>query len=156
MNRCATIFIMCAALPACHARDTQKRADPKEVSACLAGQSGHDDYFLVTKCEPLGPQERFQGTWFAGFELSEFRPGYFGVPADFGKGRDASYLIVPTAWSRRAFAADPAECPCAYQITFLGRESSEPYMPGVKLVVADKILSFHRVPISPSVANPRS
>jgi hypothetical protein len=122
----------------------------------MAAQHSHDDYFLVTRCEPLGPQQRFQGTWFVGFELSAFRRGYSGLPAELGTGPAGLYeIIVPSSLSERVHAKD-SQGAFAYQVTFLGRESSLPAMPGVKLMVADKMLSLHPVPISPGVSKPRS
>jgi hypothetical protein len=86
MNRSAikAMVLTGGALAACHAKDVQRSLDPKTVSACMDAQHSHDDYLLVTKCEPLGPQERFQGTWFTGLEMDAFAKGYSKTPADLG------------------------------------------------------------------------
>jgi hypothetical protein len=149
------IALVGSILAGCQAKDSQKPADPKAVSACMAALHSHDDYFLVTKCEPLGPQRRFQGTWFVGFELSAFRRSYSGVPADLGTGpTGVDEIVVPASLSERIHARD-SEGASAYQVMLLGRESSLAAMPGVKLVVADRVLSLQRVPISSSVTQPR-
>lgn len=121
----------------------------------MAGQQSHDDYLQVTKCEPLGPEVKMQGTWVVGFEISVFRKNYLGIPADLGTGTEDLYdLIAPTALEDRVHAKD-SEGPAAYEISFLGRVSELPRMGGSTTVVADRVLSLRRVPISPSVSQPR-
>ena len=150
------IVLVGSLLAACHSGGERKSSDPHAVSACMAAQHSHDDYLLVTKCEPLGPQESFAGTWFVGFELSVFRKGYAAVPAEPPTSTGNAYeLVVPTKLSTSMYAKYP-EGPSAYQVTFLGRESALPFMPGVKLVVADRVLSLRPVPIRSDASKPQS
>ena len=149
------IAVVGSLLAACHPKEQEKQSDPKAVSACMAAQNSHDNYLLVTTCEPLGQQAKLQGTWFVGFEMSVFRKGYAGVPADFGTIDKQSQLIVPTALDETVHAKD-SEGPSAFQISFLGRESALPAVGGAKLFVADRILSLRRVAISPRELKPPS
>jgi hypothetical protein len=132
-------------LAGCRER-TQQSADPKAGSACMAAQRSNDGYVLVTTCEPLGREETYWGTWFVGLELSAFRKGYSGIPADLGtRPEDVFEIVVPTSLSEGAHAQHPQGI-SAYQVTFLGRESSLPWTHGRELLVADRILSLRRVP----------
>jgi hypothetical protein len=150
----AAIFLVGSLLAACHAREEEKAADRKSVSACMATQHTHDDYVLVKTCAPLGPQMKLQGTWFVGFELSEFRMDYAGIPAEPSFDTRNTYeMVAPSALEGRAHATDP-KGPSAYQVTFLGRQSSLPWGTGVKLMVADRMLSMHQVPVSPHINGP--
>lgn len=148
---CAKAIVLVGTLlSACHRKEQQRATDLKSVSACMKAQQSHDDYLLATKCLPLGPEAKVKGTWVVGFEISAFRKDYQGVPADLGTGTDNRYeLIVPTALGERVHA-DDAKGPLAFQLSFLGRESALTAMGGAKTIVADKVLSLRRVPLSPS------
>jgi hypothetical protein len=148
------IAVLGGLLAACHPEERQRPSDPKAVSACMAAQHGNDNYSMVTKCEPLGRQTTLHGTWFVGSEMSVFRKGYTGVPADLGTIQDQSELVVPTALDQTAHAKD-SKGPSAYQVSFLGRESALPWTRAVKLVVADRVLSLRRVPMAASVSKPQ-
>jgi hypothetical protein len=143
-------ILIVGGLAACHAPDTQKSLGPKEVSACMAAEHSHDDYLLTTKCEPLASPEEFQGTWFVGYEVSVFRKGYSGVPAEIGSRlSDVDEIVVPASLSKKAHARDSAG-PSAYQLVFVGRVSMLPAMPGQRLVVLDRLISIRRVPVRSS------
>jgi hypothetical protein len=143
------IVLVSVTLTACHEKDVTKSRDPEAVSACMDAGHSHDDYALVTKCEPLAPQEMFQGTWFVGFELSVFREGYAGVPAELGASLHSQYEIVaPASLNERVHAQD-SNGASAYQVSFLGRQS---LIPETKMMVADRIVSIRRVPLSPNFA----
>jgi hypothetical protein len=88
-----------------------------------------------------------------GFELSAFRRDYSGIPADPGTPFGLYEIVAPTSLSERVHARDP-EGPSAYQVTFLGRESLLPAMPGVKLIVADRMLSLRPVQINSRAMEP--
>ena len=118
----------------------------------MEAQHTTDDYVLVTKCEPLGPQRKFQGTWFVGFELSVFRNDYAGVPAE-PNGHEYD-LVAPALVSGRAHARDRAGV-SAYQVTFLGREYQVANKPDPNHLVADRMLSVRSVPVSPGFTGRR-
>ena len=53
----------------------EKQPDPEAVLTCMSSQPNRDDYSQVTRCEPLGKNERIAGTWFVRWGLR--RPGRF-------------------------------------------------------------------------------
>src|SRR4051812_23644933 len=85
-------------LVSCHPKESREPNSYKAVADCMEATGSHDDYFLTIKCEPLGPQRTFRGTWFVGFELSAFREGYTRVPAAL---QNPIELVVPTAVSQK-------------------------------------------------------
>jgi len=153
MQRWKAIVLVGCIISACQPKDTQKPADPRTVSACMAAEHSHDDYLLVTKCEPLGLQKTFHGTWFVGFEMSVFRMDYSGIPADLGNPFDQYRIVVPTSLDQRVHARD-AVGPSAYKVTFQGREALLLKKPGEKLIVADRMLALRAVPMSSKVPRP--
>ena len=151
MNRAVVGLVVVAGLVAsCHPKQSRQANSYKAVLDCMEATRSHDDYFLVTKCEPLGHQRTFRGTWFVGFEMSAFQEGYTGVPAAL---QNPIELVVPTNVSDKAHAKDSSG-PSAYQVTFVGRESALPSTPGGRTLVVDHILSLRPVSISPSVSKP--
>ena len=148
----AIILVGCI-IGACQPKDAPRAADPRTVSACMAAEHSHDDYLLVTKCEPLGPTRTFHGTWFVGFEMSVFRMDYSGIPADLGNPFDQYWIVVPTSLDRRVHARD-AVGPSAYQVTFQGREALLPKRPGEKLIVADRMLALRAVSMNSKIPSP--
>jgi len=121
--------------------------------ACMHSQATNDDYLLVTKCEPLGPSEKFEGTWFFGFETSLFRRGKqasAGVPEKFADITPDDYqLIAPTSISSAVLDRDPSRI-CAIHVVFVGRPSLLRVKPEPVTVVVDKMLAMRAVPFSPS------
>lgn len=129
--------ILLLGLACCH----QKRADPKPVLSCMASQQGHDDYLLVTRCEPLGKSERIAGTWFVAFELSLFKKGR---PTRDDRLTQYHQLIVPAPLNAAVHKID-ATGVAAYEIVFMGRRSLVQAGPEPNIFVADKIISMRRI-----------
>jgi hypothetical protein len=68
MNRCAAkaLVLIGGILAGCQAKESQRPADPRAVSACMATQNSNDDYFLVTTCDAAwatrkGPRDVVRG-----------------------------------------------------------------------------------------------
>jgi hypothetical protein len=134
----------------------QKATDNKAILSCMAAEPSNDEYLQITKCAPLGPQVKWRGTWFTGFEISAFARGYAEIPARIPSPTQlpAYSLVVPKALYERANANNPAG-PTAYQITFVGRLLLRPESQDMKTIVLDRIVSIHRVPISPILPTPQ-
>jgi len=149
MNRAAMIIALVGGmLCSCKAKNAQTTGNL--ISRCMEAQHTTDDYVLVTKCAPLGPQERFEGTWLVAFELNAFRKDYSSVPVELAP--DAYELVATPAVNSRV-RVNPAIA-SAYQITFLGREVRVPV--GIyKTIVLDRVMSLNPVPVSPDIYGPQ-
>jgi hypothetical protein len=126
------LVLVVFSVAACGVQSKDKEPDVKAVADCMGKQQQRDDYSLVTSCERLGPQERFDGVWFVGFEESAFKNT---------KGSDSAVyeLVVPQSVGRIAHARDALE-PSAFKVSFMGRKSmQEPTHP---TIVLDEITSI--------------
>jgi hypothetical protein len=132
----------------------EKQADPKAVLACMSSQPTHDEYLLVTRCEPLGKSERIAGTWFVAFEMSLFKEGEVSKS---GRLTEYHQLVVPTQVDEAVHKVD-ATGYAAYDVVFVGRQSLLQLRSEPTTFVADKIISMRRVqvqlpPMRPSSSN---
>lgn len=121
----------------------EKQPDPEAVLTCMSSQPNRDDYSQVTRCEPLGKNERIAGTWFVAFETSLFKEGHAS------KGdRLTEYhrLIVPTTIGEAVHKID-AKGYAAYEVVFVGRRSLLQLPSEPRTFVADKIVSMRRVQV---------
>ena len=134
---------------------SQESPDLNSVMACMARQQGHDDFIVVTRCEPLGPERHFSGTWFAGFEVSSFRMGYDSVPAELGRPAKLHRLVVEKELNTQIHSKDYAGV-AAYQVEFYGRASllSRTDLPGT--IVLDRLIRIRQVPRAQITATERS
>ena len=120
-----------------------KQADPKSVLACMSSQPRHDDYSLVTRCEPLRNSERIAGTWLVGFETSLFREARASRD---NRLTDYRQLIVPAPISDAVHERNAMGYK-TYDIVFVGRRSQ--LKPDPTTFVADRIISIRRVQMQP-------
>jgi hypothetical protein len=133
------IGVLALPVACCHGGKPQA-LDRRAVSACMARYPGHDAYELAVRCEPLAPEQTFQGVWTVGFEESQFMeessnaPGY--VPHE-------AYLVVPRTVKLHRTDADPER---SYRVVFAGRRFLLPYLPGTGGIVLDKLISIEAVP----------
>jgi hypothetical protein len=128
-------------LAACN-EESPPVADPKQVIACMSAQQTSDDYLLVTKCEPLGPKNKFEGTWVVGFETSLFTTAHHKLNLKDQKVTDKfSTIIVPAKFRRRIHSQDPARY-ITYRVVFVGRESLMLPKEGHQIIVMDEIISM--------------
>ena len=107
----------------------------------MSSQSTHDDYLLVTRCEPLGKSERIAGTWFVAFEASLFKEGR---PARGGRLTEYHELIVPAQLNDAVHKVD-ATGYAAYDVVFIGRRSLLQLKSEPSTIVADRVVSMRRV-----------
>jgi hypothetical protein len=119
----------------------EKQAGPKAVLTCMSSQPTHDDYSLVTRCEPLGKSETIAGTWFVAFETSLFKEGRV-TRGD----RLSEYhrLIVPAPVNDAVHKVD-ATGYAAYDVVFAGRRSLLQLNSDPSIFVLDKIISMQRI-----------
>jgi hypothetical protein len=135
---CSIALFAALMLAACHKQTERASIDTDPISACMQKLKTEDDYVLTTTCEPLGPEQAFNGTWFVGFELSSFRPGYLETPADIRAAKDTYQIIAPKSVDAFAHARDELGR-AAYQISFKGRKSQPNSAPGDEIIVMDEI-----------------
>ena len=123
----------------------EKQADPRQVLACMSSQPSHDEYLLVTRCEPLGKSEKMTGTWLVGFETSLFKEG--SVKSG-GRLSEYHQLVVPSRINDVVHKAD-ATGYATYELVFVGRRSLLQYKSEPSTFVADRIISVRRAQMQP-------